>query len=158
MKNLNVEVAKIEGRTMQGLINAANLIRRETEKNPPLTPVDLGNLRYSWFIATGMGVPTGRGSSGFKGRKSGLYMASHKRTLNESQSEVRGGPKNKKYIIMGYSVPYAGFVHEMIPAPGVATINWSRRGSGGQWFQRAIDKRKKDIVKIIAESAKIPKR
>ena len=32
----------------QGLIEAAEFIHADTEKTPPLTPVDTGNLRSSW--------------------------------------------------------------------------------------------------------------
>ena len=34
---------------MEGLIMASILIQNDMEKTPPLTPVDIGNLRSSWF-------------------------------------------------------------------------------------------------------------
>ena len=49
LANLNKEIMKIEGRSMKGLIEAAILIRRDMDKTPPLIPIDLGNLRASWF-------------------------------------------------------------------------------------------------------------
>lgn len=52
MKNLNAEIAKIKGVTMNGLIQSSILIRRDMEFTPPLIPIDLGNLRASWFTTT----------------------------------------------------------------------------------------------------------
>ena len=49
MRNLNREIKKIEGRTMQGLIEAARHIRYDMEVTSPIIPVDTGNLRQSWF-------------------------------------------------------------------------------------------------------------
>lgn len=49
MGNLNKEVVKIQGKTMQGLLVAAAHVRRDME---PLIPVDLGNLRASFFVTS----------------------------------------------------------------------------------------------------------
>jgi len=49
MRNLNVEIQKIKGRSMKGLILAVAEIRRDMDKTPPLIPIDTGNLRGSWF-------------------------------------------------------------------------------------------------------------
>jgi hypothetical protein len=49
MKNLNKEIKAIKDRTQAGLIQATIIVRRSTEKTEPLTPVDTGNLRASWF-------------------------------------------------------------------------------------------------------------
>ena len=49
LSNLEKALLNIEGGTVQGLLLAAAFIRRETERNYPITPVDLGNLRASWF-------------------------------------------------------------------------------------------------------------
>jgi hypothetical protein len=51
--NLNKEIKAIEGRSLAGMIRAAVVVRRSTEETPPLTPVDLGNLRASWFTHPG---------------------------------------------------------------------------------------------------------
>ena len=51
--NLNKEIKAIEGRSLAGLIRAAVVVRRSTEETPPLTPIDTGNLRASWFTNTG---------------------------------------------------------------------------------------------------------
>ena len=52
IRNLNSEIAKIEGRSTKGLIEAGIFVRRETETTPPLTPLDTGNLRSSWATST----------------------------------------------------------------------------------------------------------
>jgi hypothetical protein len=153
MKNLNAEIRKIENGSMQGLIKAAAMIRRETEKGRTKTPVDLGNLRASWFVVTASSVPVGRGTARFNGPHASEIIAEHSATLGQAKSIVSSGPVGKKFLMMGYSVNYAGFVHEMINRG--KPINWSRDGSGPQWFQRAIDRRKNDILKIIADNVKI---
>jgi hypothetical protein len=48
MRNLNKEIKKIEGRSMEGLVDAAVIIRADMDKTPPLIPVDTGHLRNSW--------------------------------------------------------------------------------------------------------------
>ena len=53
IKNLNKEIKAIEGRSLAGLIRAAVVVHRSTEETPPITPLDLGNLRASWFTNPG---------------------------------------------------------------------------------------------------------
>ena len=55
IKNLNAEIARIEGATLAGLIRAQIEIRRSMEYEPPLIPVDMGNLRASYFTVTSKG-------------------------------------------------------------------------------------------------------
>ena len=50
MRNLNRELANLKVRSARGLVLAAAQVRGDTEASPPLTPVDLGNLRASWFV------------------------------------------------------------------------------------------------------------
>jgi hypothetical protein len=50
LRNLQREIQNIENRSLDGLIEAANMIRRDMDKTPPLIPVDLGNLRASWSV------------------------------------------------------------------------------------------------------------
>jgi hypothetical protein len=49
LNNLNAEIARIEGRSMAGLVAAGAYIKRESVK---LAPVDTGNLRGSSFMNT----------------------------------------------------------------------------------------------------------
>lgn len=48
MGNLHKELNKIKRGSAQGLLDAVALIHADTERTPPLTPVDTGNLRSSW--------------------------------------------------------------------------------------------------------------
>lgn len=61
LANLNKEIEKIEGRSIQGMIKAAIVIRRSMDKTPPLIPVDHGHLRGSYYTDAGhdkQGNPT----------------------------------------------------------------------------------------------------
>jgi len=46
--NLNREIGKMRKGSIIGLASAVEYIHADTEKTPPLTPVDTGNLRSSW--------------------------------------------------------------------------------------------------------------
>ena len=118
LNNLNKEIQGIKDRSMQGLINAAILIRRDMDETPPMIPVDTGNLRASWIP----GTP--------------IYE------------------KDKFGIIIGFSAAYAVFVHEMVDKSN-KSINWNRPGSGAKFFESALKRNEKEIVRIIAENAKI---
>lgn len=48
MKNLNMELGKMRRGSAAGLVEAVEFIHADTEKTPPITPVDTGNLRSSW--------------------------------------------------------------------------------------------------------------
>lgn len=62
MANLNAEIQRIQGRTLQGLIKAAIHIRRDMEATEPLIPVDTGNLRSGWISqALPKGMTQGQG-------------------------------------------------------------------------------------------------
>jgi hypothetical protein len=50
MRNLNMELDKMRRGSAQGLLDAVEFIHADTEKTPPLTPVDTGNLRSSWTV------------------------------------------------------------------------------------------------------------
>jgi len=49
LRNLNKEIEKMGGSSGKGLIKSAALLRRSMDTESPLIPVDLGNLRVSWF-------------------------------------------------------------------------------------------------------------
>ena len=50
IKRLNREIAKIEGRTLAGLLKAAHLIEAESKKR---TPYKTGNLKSSHYVDPG---------------------------------------------------------------------------------------------------------
>ncbi len=152
MKNLNQQLEQITAKSMGGLIKAAAFIRRETEKTPPLTPVDLGNLRASWFVVSAERVASGmkKSAGAFKGRKATEIAANHNATIIEQTGNARDmSDKNKKFVIMGYSANYAGFVHEMIGA------TFHRPGSDYKWLERHIKSNTSKIVQIVKDNVQI---
>jgi hypothetical protein len=88
MANLNRQLEGIKQRSMKGLIMAAAFIRQKTETTPPLTPVDFGNLRASYFVTTGSAVQVGAGAPNFKGPDASKMAADHVKVISESQGEV----------------------------------------------------------------------
>ena len=157
LANLNREIKGMEDRSMKGLIMAAALVRRETEKTSPITPLDYGNLRSSWFVVTGKGKePNDAGNKGFKdnpktGLKAGVLQTDHTDAITECKGIVRANEGTKgKFLIMGYSANYALWVHEMIGAK-----EWSRTGSGPKWFETAFKRNSAKILQIIKDNAQI---
>ena len=163
MANLNKELSAIAERSLTGLIKSAIMIRNATEKEPYVTPVDLGNLRASWFVVTANGkIIRGGGRSHSAGgmnktnfvRKNASKLASgHNSALTESQgiADTEANKRLGPFLVMGYSAYYAGYVHEFVNA------EFQRPGSGPKWFQSAIFRHKQDILKLIYENARIKK-
>jgi len=165
MANLNKELENVKGATVRGMINAAIHIRNETEKTPPLTPVDLGNLRSSWFITTASKkVGNDQWNKGFRKNPTGKkriadsdLASNHSRAIGEAKGELAGlenGSPNRKFLMMGYSANYAGYVHEFI-SPNIA---WKREGSQAKWFQAHVFANKAKIFQIIGETSKVIKK
>lgn len=48
MSNLNKAISQIEKKSVEGLMEAAVLLRKDMDERPPLIPVDTNNLRSSW--------------------------------------------------------------------------------------------------------------
>ena len=160
MANLNKEIGKIKDASEKGMINAAIFIRNQTESTPPVTPVDLGNLRSSWFITTASKkVANDQWNKGFRksnasGKKiSNKDMASaHTAAISDAKGEIqRMNSNNKKFLMMGYSANYAGYVHEFVSP----NINWKREGANAKWLQSHIYTNSQKIFQIIAETSKI---
>ena len=144
--NLNKAITEIKDKSTEGLIEAGIFIRRETETQPPLTPVDLGNLRASWFmVVTKKGVKEG-GKSKFKGKKGGEYAQIHHAALEEAKTMLYR--TNNPTAIMGYSMNYAAPVHEMMGA------NFKRPGAGPKWFEYHLHQNTKKIVDIVRRKIK----
>ena len=57
-------------------------------------------------------------------------------------------------LIIGFSANYAVFVHEMVDKSS-KKINWSRPGSGPKFFEAALKRNTKQILKIIGINAHI---
>jgi len=160
LARLDREIAKIQGLTQEGLIRATAKIHEETEKGSVKTPRDLGNLRHSWFYVTANARIVAGGNTGklvstetgsFIGPKAGEFASQHSSIKGEmvgkakALSNVYKGP----FIIMGYSMNYALWVHEMVGA------HFSAEGTGAKWFQIAIENQKDNILKILRDTARI---
>lgn len=146
--NLNREIRKIEERSLKGLIRAAVFIRQDMEKTSPLTPLDWGNLRASWYVVT----PSSSASQGGDFRRtSGVDISrlstDHSTAVSEAVSLARS--IKSPVVIMGYSAYYAVFVHEMVDA------EFQRPGAGAKWFEAALNRNHKKILEIIKENVKI---
>lgn len=159
LNNLNAEFKGMKGRLVRGMIKAAIIVRRDMEHSMPYTPVDLGNLRQSWYIATHYGLADGS-SPAFrpdkKGTKSSVKRASkmareHRTITNDAATEVIGMGKNLR-LIMGFSANYAKGVHEL-----TAQTNWSRPGSGPWFFKTAVSRNEDRMITIIAKEGGIDK-
>jgi len=159
--NLNREIKKVKGGTLEGLIEAAGEIYEETERGEPITPVETGALRASWFIYSKRGDESGNRK--YKGPSSRSVSPKKKkkaRILKESRKEEMAGAKtivgkaSDIIVVAGYSVPYAAYVHEGIGGTGSIT-KWTRKGSGKWWFQRAINSSSRKVLGIIKKNAQI---
>jgi len=160
MANLNRQLEGIKNRSMKGLIMAAAFIRNETEKVPPLTPIDTGNMNASWFVVTADRIVKGRGTPKFEGKDAGELSTDHTSTLSEAQGEVKTQSMgDKRVLMMGYSANYSGFVHEMIGAnfnpKNRKGTKRRREGAGPKWLESAIKRNTGKIVQIVKDNAQI---
>ena len=146
MSNLNKEIQKIEGRTLGGLIQGAIIIRRDMEFTPPLIPIDLGNLRASFFIVTSNGGVIQGGGPSFTGEDADRIKRGHAETVQEAK---KGSFVKGPYVVLGFGAYYAAYVHEMVGA------NFQRHGAGALFLSNAIARNSKRVLKKIAEKAKI---
>jgi hypothetical protein len=155
---LNEEIKKIEGASLKGLIKSAIIIRRDVEDTPPITPLDLGNLRASFFTVTSSGSTTYGKTPKFDrgpGKTGRRISAEQVAQLLENHSKVKAAWASAIYgdkpiVALGYTANYAVFVHEMM-----GPIRWSRQGSGPKWFQAAIRRNRARILQTIADNVRI---
>ena len=147
MKNLNNEISKIENRSLKGMIRSTIIIRRSMEDTTPTIPVDQGNLRASWFTVSSKGETAQGSTAAFKGEDAGKMSAQHSSTISSAKAAL--ATERRPVVMMGFSANYAGWVHEMIG------VNWKRPGSGAKFFQAAIRRNFRPVLRAIANDAKI---
>lgn len=145
MKNLNKEIVKLKGRSMAGLIKGGIIIIRDTEKTPPLTPFDLGNLVASKYMVTGLGKNT-EPSPTFKGDKKGELKTDHTSVVSKQKAIAAG----KSLVILGFTANYAAATEENND-PKV----WNRPGSGRAYLQSSIKRNQGKVLGVIAQTGKI---
>lgn len=144
--NMNKEIIKIEGKTLQGLIIASIIVRRSMEGSPPRTPVDTGNLRASWFVTTAKGTSAGS-KANFKGKDAGGLAAEHSAAI--AKGKGLAVTEKKPFLVMGFSAYYAPYTHEMMDA------SFQRPGAGPKFLETALKTNTAAILKVIKETAKI---
>ena len=146
---LNIEIKKIEGRTIRGLVRAAIMFISDTERHMPKTPVDWGNLRQSRFIITNAGGTYRGAGASFEGPNASKIGTDHGTVMAKEMGQIRAVPM--PVVSMGFSAYYAWYVHEM-----VGDINWNRMLSGPKFFEASINRNKRRALKLIAKEARIP--
>jgi hypothetical protein len=129
MQNMNEELRKIEGRSVKGLILAQIHVHRQMETVPPKIPVDLGNLRHSYFAtASKKGTVEGNPPSDVQGM------------INSTINPL---------LIFGFSANYALFVHENLEA------NFKRAGAGAKYMETHLNSQQNAMLEIIRQNAYI---
>jgi hypothetical protein len=169
MIKINTEIEKVKGRTMTGMIKAAALVHNETEHGTVRVPVNTGNLRHSWFVVLSSGKMSSGGgkqhtadggTASFTGPRAGELSAKHSAMLKEMRmrswalSTINKGP----FLFMGYSCPYAVYVHEMVGSGAYdpeTRKGFKRKKSGPKWFEMALMKQQANIIEIIRKNARI---
>ena len=167
MKQLTEAAANIKKVSVQGMIEAAILVRRDMEKTEPKTPIDTGNLKHSFFITTVLGTD---GKGNFRGENSSEMKSNHEQVTTEASMKVK--TVKHPVLIMGYSANYALWVHEAEWANFKgqqdkikrtksgkvtdATKKYTRReGAGAKWFEYAIQRNGAAMLKAMAKEMKI---
>jgi hypothetical protein len=155
-RNLQAAQIEIKKNVLKGMINGARIVQRGVTINDlPTTPVDIGNLRASFFISTILGVKAGaspkfrvmnpKNKHKLTPAKFAELQAGHASALNTNVMVARN-----LTVILGYGANYAIWVHEM-----EGDINWSKDGSGPKWFEKSLKKNKAAILLAIGTAAKI---
>lgn len=155
LNNYNKELQAIKGRTLEGLIHAVIVIQRTAE---PGTPVDLGNLRASFFIVSYKGhhggLPTNEFRSGSVDSDRtvdvGALKSRHSKIIQQaSQLAKLIGNDYQLIVVFGYSANYAPYVHEKID------VTFKRPGAKARWFYTAIESTKAEALDEIRKYARI---
>jgi hypothetical protein len=179
MNNLNKRINQIEGRTLKGLIRAAIIIRRDMDKTAPLIPVDIGNLRASFFVVTSDGntpygsTPKFRATAGNRKYKGDLakLQSVHSSTVMEMQAKAKVlGIGKGPFVVFGFGAYYAIYVHEMVGVSGMSqralgsmksvskrgqsSVGWTRPGSGPKFLENAVDRNTALVLYTVAKEAK----
>jgi hypothetical protein len=147
LSNLNREIEAIKFRSLGGLIVGSIIVRRDMEVTSPLVPVDLGNLRASWFTVTRLGA--GSTTSAFVGEDASELAYKYIMSINDAKADADAD--SDPILIMGFSAGYALWVHELVDG------TFKRPGAGAKFLESALKRNKNAILRAIADSAQIPK-
>ncbi len=157
MKKLNEAAGKFENRSMSGIIKAMVLVHRSMETNDPKIPVDLANLRHSFFYTTNRGP--GKTGAAFQGPDAGKMSADHAAAV--SRAGITAQSQRWPTGVMGFSANYAVYVHENTEADFARPIKIGgvlkkrRPGAGAKFFESALKREHANMLKVIHEEAKL---
>jgi len=136
--NLHRVLDQVKDKSLAGMVDASIVIRRDMEDTPPTIPMDLGNLRASWFTTSRKG---GGSNRKFVGKNAGKFAAERSSAIASTRAVVNA--QKEPSLIMGFSANYAAPIHEMVG------VNFKKKGSGAKFFQSALARNTKLILKII---------
>lgn len=144
---LNTELERLKGpKATQAFIRASILLQREMSLTSPTIPLDLSNLRHSFFaIATRKNVDIG---GRFKGGDAGKLQSEHSSTISAAKSYV--SMSRYPMMIIGFSAYYAAIVHEMRE-----NVDWNEPGSGPKFFEAAFNRNRDNLLKIFKEESEL---
>ena len=157
-RNLELQKDAMKSKVLAGMINAARVVDRDANKyGDPTVPLDIGNLRASFFITTILGIKKGlapkfmieKGGSKLTPQQFAELEAHHTMSVNTASTEVHTAANLT--LIMGYGANYAIWVHEMTDP----SINWTDGGSGPKWFEKSLKVNRDTMLKLIGNSARI---
>ncbi len=145
--NLNKYLKSTETKMIAGMVTAAIMVRRDTEKVSPKTPVDTGNLRSSFAIVTSFNTTPDGASPKFKGDGKDEAAGVHAEFLTSAKAET----KKQRYpnVVLGFSANYALMVHEKTDA------KFQRPGAGAKFFETHLKNNAQKIKELIGGSIKI---
>lgn len=146
LKNLNKELKKIENKTVGSLVKAAILIQRDMEYTPPLTPVDYGNLRSSYFIASVQDLIL---PGGFEGPQATKLTSFSTSIVSNYAQKARASKKGQYNVYFGFSAYYAARVHELSGA------KFKRPGAGPFFFEASVKRNTATILELVRNEAQI---
>ena len=172
--NLAKEAGRMKDANARGVIKAALLVRRQSQKK---TPVRLGNLRASAFV-TSSALDDAQGEGGgFKGDNSGKMESDHAQAKTSGKGAAARRSRKGPVAVVGYSAAYALSVHENPRAGGGGLAEQDVAAFGealhrksladepledipstvGQWkfLQSALEENVNKILAIIKREANI---
>ena len=144
-KALAASAKKAEMLSMQGMIQASIVIRRDMKGK---VPVDTRNLEASWFTVTTKSTLT---APNFSGKDAGKMQGDHASVLGENKGKVVASPMPS--LIMGFSANYAAAVHEGRTKKG-GQMKYKKPTAESKFFEKAINRNKKTIVALMGAEVK----
>ncbi|MCP4475385.1 MAG: hypothetical protein GY821_12635 [Gammaproteobacteria bacterium] len=157
LKGINKEMGKLENASVDGLLEAALLIRGDAQR---ITPVDTGNLKASAYVMWG-----GKGRS-IKSKSEPLdqgEMSKRKNTGPDhatviSQRDVANQKNRSPFAEIGYTANYAAAVHERLKSRHAKPEKKGGRMvqiGQAKFLEQAFLQNEKRVLQIIRRRAKI---